>query len=81
MIGFSIKINSNYALDVYGLYRCRYIKDGLTVFNLSTQSDWYHGDHNPQFSIQLMIFNIMVLDFRIYNIHHVEVDGDNSCSM
>lgn len=75
MVGFSIRINPDYALEVYGLYLCRHLKDGLTPLNLDIDFSWYRGDHNPQFSVQLMVMNFMLLDFRVYNVHHVE-NGD-----
>jgi hypothetical protein len=68
----SFRISKNFAFELNFLYLIRRFSDGITFFNLNFDSDFYKGDHNPQFGIKIMFFNVMILDIRIYNIHHVE---------
>lgn len=71
MIGFGIKITKNFALDLNLLYFFRNFSDGIDWFKFEINSDWFKGDHNPQFSMCLIILNLMLFDFQIYNIHHL----------
>ena len=68
----SFKITKNFALELNVLYLTRKYSDGITWFQFSVESDWYKGDHNPQFGIQLIVLNITLFEFRVYNIHHIE---------
>jgi hypothetical protein len=66
------KINKDYAWEIAFLYKYQNFSEGLTVFQLNVDAEWYKGDHNPRFEILLIIFNFMIFDFSIYNIHHVD---------
>jgi len=72
MNGFSVKLGRDYAIDVAGLYQVRRLKDGISVIDIEVGGDWYRGDHNPKFTIRLMILNFIILDVTLYNVHHVE---------
>lgn len=72
MICGGSKISKNYAWEYSFFHLIRGLSDGITWFNLSIDSSWYKGDHNPQFSIELILLNLMIFEFRIYNINHSE---------
>jgi hypothetical protein len=63
-------INENYHVDINGLYKMRNFSDGISFLEIKINLDTYVGDHNPQGGIQIVFFNINVLEIRIYNIHH-----------
>lgn len=69
-----IKLFKNYAIDLAAFFVYRSLLDGLSLFELHIDSDWYKGDHNPQFGIRLTVLNVTLLEFRIYNVNHME-DG------
>lgn len=65
-------INEDYHVDINGLYKMRNFSDGISFLEVNVNLDSYVGDHNPQFGIQIVLFNINVLEIRIYNVHHVD---------
>lgn len=73
----SFSISKNYALELNFLHFVRKFSDGIIYLKFETNSDLYIGDHNPQFYIQLIFLNIMLLEFRIYNINHVEPESQD----
>lgn len=73
MICFSRKLSEKYALELNLFHVLRSFSDGLDWFSFEIKSDWYKGDHNPQFGIQWIILNFEIFEFRIYNMHHVEI--------
>lgn len=70
-IGFSIRLTKKYALDVYLFYPFRSLKDGLSAFEFSIDWSWYKGDHQPSFKIFSALCNFVLIDFTIYNVHHI----------
>ena len=74
MISISSKINKKYAFEINGLYKIREFKDGVDFFEFYIKLDLYKQDHKPSFQIWFEIFNFLILDFHIYNIHHIEKD-------
>jgi hypothetical protein len=46
--------------------------DGVIYLKFDVNSDFYIGDHNPQFHIELVFLNLLIFEFRIYNVNHVE---------
>jgi hypothetical protein len=71
-----MKISKNFAFELSFLNFIREFSDSITFFTVNIESDWYKGDHNPQFGISLIFLNIMILEFRIYNIHHEVIDDE-----
>jgi hypothetical protein len=65
-------INKDFAWELSGLHNIRKFHDGVSWFEFSINSDWYKGDHNPQFNMMLIILNFKIFEFVIHNIHHVE---------
>ena len=65
-------INKNFAWELSGLYFYRESPDGIDWINFSIISDWFRADHNPKFSMMLIILNFKIFEFVIHNIHHVE---------
>lgn len=51
-------------------------EDGITFFELSCVLDLFKADHNPRFAIMLVIVNLKIFEFEIYNINHVEDEDD-----
>lgn len=71
MLSFHRSLSKNYDLELTVLNPIRKLSDGVTFYSFVIDSDWYQGDHNPQFSIRLIILNVMILEFMIYNINHI----------
>lgn len=70
------QITCDYAWELELFYKCRDFKDGIDFFNLDIHWDRYCGDHNPQFNFSLMLLNLTIFNFSIYNIWHI--DNPNS---
>ena len=71
MIGFGVKISKNYALELTVFHPFRSVKDGLTLFLVDIDLSWYKGDHNPKFKIMVALFNTVLIEFCVYNVHHL----------
>ena len=52
-------------------------KDGLDILIFRVQLDRYCGDHKPSFEIELGVLNLTLINFNIYNIHHVDCKDDD----
>jgi hypothetical protein len=76
MIYFSTKLSKNCAWEINFFQFFRKFSDGLLLFNIEINWDWFKGDHNPQFSFFLVLINTIIVEFRIYNVNHTEVDDD-----
>jgi hypothetical protein len=70
MIGFNFKISKNFAFEGIFFHKIRNFTDGISLFQILCNSDFYEGDHNPKFEIELIFLNIMIFEFRIFNINH-----------
>jgi hypothetical protein len=68
----NFRISENYAVELSLLHPIRNISDGLTLLELKVNADWYKGDHNPKHEIEFVFLNVMLLEFRIYNVNHEE---------
>lgn len=71
-MNLSFHISDNYAIDMTAMKNIRGISDGMSWFNFDIESDWYKGDHNPQFKIHLVAMNVTIIEIVIYNVHHLE---------
>jgi hypothetical protein len=69
-ICFDFKISKNFAFESSFFHKIRNFKDGISVLKLDFNLDFFKGDHNPKYSIELIALNFMVFEFRIYNINH-----------
>jgi len=63
-------INKDYAIELSFLKMVRNFSDGISFFEFEVNLDLFEDDHKPSFDIFLMIFNCMIFQFWIYNIHH-----------
>lgn len=71
-VGFDFKISKSFAFEGAFFHKIRNFSDGISALQFNFDSDFYKGDHNPKYEIELIIFNIMIFEFRIYNINHTE---------
>lgn len=69
---FGFKITKNFAWELSLFHLIRKFLDGISWLNFQVESDWFEGDHNPQFEVILIILNVVIFEFRIYNVNHVE---------
>lgn len=69
-----MKLSKDYAVDFDGLYKYRAFRDGVSFFEFEVDLSYYRGDHNPQFRVSLVVLNVMVFDFCVYNMSHVSED-------
>lgn len=79
---FSGLINSKDVMD--GPNKCRFAwelvlfhkirdwSDGVTWFEFVYNVDRFVADHNPKYDLHLIIANITIFEFNIYNVYHVE---------
>jgi hypothetical protein len=72
MFIFSGNYSKHKAWELSFFHKYRSLEDGLTVCNILIEHDWYKGDHKPSFSFNLILFNIMVIEFNLYDTRHVE---------
>ncbi len=70
------KIGKNYAWELNTFYKYRDFSDGIDFFIFSIELNKYPCDHNPQLDVCLKILNLMVFEFTIYNVWHI--DNPNS---
>ena len=63
-------INKDYAIELLFFNMIRSFKDGISFFEFEINLDLFEEDHKPSFDIYLIIFNCMIFQFWIYNIHH-----------
>lgn len=70
MIYVGTKLSKNFAWEANFFYRIRNFKDGLSAFELSLTADWFKNDHNPQCGLCLIILNVMIVEFNIFNVNH-----------
>ena len=66
------KIGKNYAWELNTFYKYRDFSDGIDFFIVEITFDKYPNDHNPKFEIAIKILNLMIVDFDIYNIWHID---------
>lgn len=71
MAWFCRKITKNFSWEVAALYKFRDFSDGISFFGITCDLDTYEGDHNPQFVFRIEMLNFILVEFGIYNIHHV----------
>ena len=72
MLTFWGKISEYKAWEVVFFHMYRSFKDGLTLFNLDINGDWYKGDHKPSVSFNFIVLNCMIIEFNIYDTRHEE---------
>lgn len=70
MLAFYHRVGKDFAVDYNFLYEVRKIKDGITFFEFKCNWDRYEDDHKPSLDLELIIFNIIIFEINIYNIHH-----------
>jgi hypothetical protein len=70
MLGFSKRINKNYAIDFAFFTKIRMFNEGISFINFDIALDIYKADHNPQARIFLCLFNFTIIDICFYNINH-----------
>lgn len=73
----SYAINEKYACEFTILHKVRSFSDGITN-EFCCDLDLYKADHNPKFTIRLILFNLMIFEFQIYNRFHMESEDGQS---
>lgn len=69
----SLKISQNYALDLEILTPWKNIVSGITPFSADFDICYDKAfDHTPSITFFLVVANIKIIDFSIYNINHKE---------
>lgn len=66
-----IKLTKKYALEL-GSHEYRKLDEGITFFDIEMFWDWCKKDHCPRFEFRIIILNIALIDFSIYNINHID---------
>lgn len=69
---FHGKIGPDYGWELDLLRKYREWCDGFTLLSFVCEFDRYMCDHKPSFVTMLVLFNIKVFEFNIYNIWHVD---------
>jgi len=64
---YGFNITKKWALDCGLFYKVRNFKDGITFFEFLINLDLYKRDHNPQFKLNLIVFNFIIFDIILYN--------------
>lgn len=59
-----------YSFEFDFFRKIRSIEDGITFFDFIIEYDCYEGDHKPSFQIMLILLNVKIFEFMIYNINH-----------
>ena len=72
LVSYIFKRKVKLAVDICGLYRYREFSDGITFFHIECSTDFYKGDHRPNFCFQLIFLNCMLFTVEIYNVYHEE---------
>lgn len=70
MIGCSIGLSRNYALDFTAFHSIRTFRDGITFAQILLNLDLFKCDHNPQFTFSVFLFNFKIIEINIYNVNH-----------
>jgi len=70
MIGCSIRLSRNYALDFTAFHSIRAFQDGITFARISLNLDLFECNHNPQFTFSVFLFNFKIIEIDIYNVNH-----------
>lgn len=68
----SFKLSKNYAVELGFLRKVSYFNEQVTFCYFDSGIYYSKGDHNPRFSTELILFNILIFEFSIYNINHVD---------
>ena len=63
---------TQYAWECSFVTKIRDFSDGVAFLDFAIDFDKFIGDHNPQFKINLVVMNINIIDFTVYNINHVD---------
>ena len=72
MIVKSFRISKNFSLEIVMFHFLRALKDGLTVFNVKFEADWYKGDHNPKIIFHVVLLNTTIIEVTFYNVRHAQ---------
>lgn len=68
----SFKLSKNYAVELGLLRKVSYFKEQVTFCDFDCGVFYSKSDHNPKFVTELILFNILIFEFSIYNINHVD---------
>jgi hypothetical protein len=66
------KITKNFAWELGFFYLLRDFKDGIDFIDIGICLDLFKNDHKPSFRVGFVLFNIMVFEFNVYNVNHME---------
>jgi len=66
------KRNIELVVDFNWFYKFRNYKDGISN-SFELNFDFYRCDHSPQIRFVLIILNLILFDFQIYNKYHEDL--------
>jgi len=59
-----------YGWELVLFHKIRAWDDGLSLFDFTLDMSWYKSDHRPSYGVHLVIWNITIVEFTIYNVDH-----------
>jgi len=66
-------IGKNYHFELSMFHQWREYKGEINLITLTTDLHFNKNrDHNPRFDLYLEIFNYVIVDLSLYNIHHAK---------
>ena len=63
-------LGKNYAWEVEMLKIASRYRDGLIPLKVDINFEWFRGDHRPGFLFEVIVMNVVIIEFNIYNIWH-----------
>lgn len=75
MICSSFRISNKYAFEFSAFHLIRKFKDGISFIEATANLDLYEGDHNPKFTVMLLLLNFKIFEINIYSVNHCSDGG------
>lgn len=68
----SFSLSKNYAVEFSFFRKVSDFNDQVTICDFDCGIYYSKADHNPKFSTELILFNVLIFEFSIYNINHID---------
>lgn len=68
----SFNLSKNYAVEFSFLRKVSYFKQQIIFCDFDCGLFYSKSDYNPKFVTELILFNILIFEFSIYNVNHVD---------
>lgn len=62
----SILLSNNWVFEWNFFWKVRSYSDGITFVNVDFNLDLYKSDHKPSLELMFVLFNITIIELRIY---------------